>query len=184
MSRFGSYDYDIADLSDFRFPGGTSASLAEEIRAQAAAGYTTALVPARSPSLKRKRGFNRKIVSCVQAGMADLVPPDRELNVRALMIRSPGIFGTELETIPRINADVVVMAINQTPNDGLRFADQSYYHVHEVRDRVEELFGPTLWAPIGPVVRHSLEQTGAALRMHPSDWHNILDADEWQTDRS
>src|ERR1700742_4884436 len=99
MSRYGSYDYDIADLSVFRFPGGTSASLAEEIRAQAAAGYTTALVPARSPSLKRKRGFNRKIVATVQGGLADLVPPDRELNVRALMIRHPAIFGEDLETL-------------------------------------------------------------------------------------
>lgn len=184
MSRFGSYDYDIADLSDFRFPGGTSASLAEEIRAQSAAGYTTALVPARSPSLKRKRGFNRRIVACVQAGMAELVPPDRELNVRVLMIRHPAIFGEELETLPRINADVVVMAVNQTPDDGLRFADKSYYDVAEVRDRVQNLFGPAIWAPIGPIVRQALLNSGATLDMQEGDWHNILDADEWQVERN
>jgi Glycosyl transferases group 1 len=183
MSRFGSYDYDIADLSDFRFPGGTSASLAEEIRAQSAAGYTTALVPARSPSLKRKRGFNRRIVACAQAGMADLVTPERELNVRALIIRHPAIFSEDPELWPRINADVVVMAVNQTPDDGLRYAAQSYYDVDEVHERVERLFGPAVWAPIGPVVRRSLERNSPSLEMHPNDWHNILDADEWQVDR-
>src|SRR5215212_11983577 len=83
--RVPTYDYDIAMLSDFRYPGGTSVSLAEEIKAQVSAGYTTVLVPAKAPHLARRRPFNPRLVEIIQGGLATLAPPDADLRVRLLI---------------------------------------------------------------------------------------------------
>jgi hypothetical protein len=187
LTRPGSYDYDIAVLSDFRYPGGTSVSLAEEIKAQAAGGYTTALVPTRSPHLTRKRRFHSQIISCVQAGMGEMVAPDQELRVRALVVRHPAIFTMDPAPAPRVDADVIVMVVNQTPAGNSLPGAGAYYEVGlaEIRDRVNELFGgEAIWAPIGPVVREALLQTGVPLKMAESDWHNVLDVEEWRADRT
>jgi len=49
----GAKHVDVALVSDFRFPGGTSSSLATEIRAQAAVGYGTGLIQLPAPLLHR-----------------------------------------------------------------------------------------------------------------------------------
>src|SRR3954453_2853289 len=87
--RVPTYDYDIAMLSDFRYPGGTSVSLAEEIKAQVSAGYNTVLVPAKAPHLARRRPFNPRLVEIIQGGLATLAPPDAELRVRLLIANKP-----------------------------------------------------------------------------------------------
>jgi UDP:flavonoid glycosyltransferase YjiC (YdhE family) len=174
------YDYDIGVLSDFRFPGGTSASLAEEIRAQSGAGYTTALIPARAVNLKRRRGFNSRIVSAVQAGQAELVAPDAEINVRLLVIRQPSIFLADPDPTPRVKADKVLMIVNQIHQQNGDEPDAYAEGLIETRDRLRALFGEQItWAPIGPLVRTALTRTRVPLNLAEEDWHNILNADEW-----
>jgi spore coat polysaccharide biosynthesis predicted glycosyltransferase SpsG len=173
------YDYDIGVLSDFRFPGGTSASLAEEIRAQSSAGYTTALIPARAANLKRRRGFNSRIVSAVQAGQAELVAPDAEVNVKLLVIRQPSIFVEDPDPLPRVKADKVLMIVNQIHTNGA--GPEAYARqLAETRDRLRAMFGDEIiWAPIGPIPRTALNRTRVPLNLAEQDWHNVLNADEW-----
>jgi len=180
-----TYDYDIALLSDFRYSGGTSVSLAEEVRAQVAAGYSTVLVPARAPHLARRRSFNPRLVEVIQAGLASLAAPEIELRVRLLILGHPRLF-VELPVIkPRINADVVVLVVNQSPTDELQGAKGPYYSVASVNEVVSELFGEdVIWAPVGPLVRVPLEETDIRLNLSSSDWHNVLDVDEWAVNRS
>jgi UDP-N-acetylglucosamine:LPS N-acetylglucosamine transferase len=181
----GSYDYDLAILGDFRYPGGTSVSLAEELKAQTAAGYTTALVPMRTPQLKRKRRFHAQLINCIQSGMGELVAPDQALRVKLLVIRHPGLLTEDPDPRPRVEADQVLMVANQTPGDLLEPDGILYYDPARVDRRLHELFGDqVLWTPIGPEVREGLNATGAALNLSPTDWHNVLDPDEWWADRS
>ena len=65
MIGSGQRDYDVAIVSDLRYPGGNSSSLVEEIKAQAAAGYTTALVHLPAPHMRRRRSFNHKLIHCL-----------------------------------------------------------------------------------------------------------------------
>jgi UDP:flavonoid glycosyltransferase YjiC (YdhE family) len=173
------HDYDIGVLSDFRFPGGTSASLAEEIRAQSNAGYTTALIPSRAANLKRRRGFNSRIVSAVQAGQAELVAPDAEINVKLLVIRQPSIFVEDPDPLPRVKAEKVLMIVNQIHGNGNgpeAYAEQ----LADTRDRLEAMFGEQItWAPIGPIPRAAMTRTRVPLNLAEEDWHNVLNADEW-----
>jgi UDP:flavonoid glycosyltransferase YjiC (YdhE family) len=173
------HDYDIGVLSDFRFPGGTSASLAEEIRAQSSAGYTTALIPARAANLKRRRGFNSRIVSAVQAGQGELVAPDAEINVKLLVIRQPSIFVEDPDPLPRVKADQVLMIVNQIHSNGA--GPEAYAEgLVDARDRLRAMFGEQItWAPIGPIPRTALTRTRVPLELAESDWHNVLNAEEW-----
>jgi hypothetical protein len=64
--------YDVVLVSDFRFSGGNSATNATEIRAQAAAGYRTALVHLPSPVLRTPRPLSHKIREFLEEGLAPL----------------------------------------------------------------------------------------------------------------
>ncbi|MBA2556956.1 MAG: glycosyl transferase, partial [Chloroflexi bacterium] len=79
--------YDVVMVSDLRFPGGTSSSLAEEIAAQASAGYRTGLVHIPGPLVAGLRPLNPKLVRCVEEGLADLVVGRRAIDARLLVMR-------------------------------------------------------------------------------------------------
>ena len=172
-------EYDVVLLSDLRYPGGNSASLAEEVKAQAAAGYTTALMHVPAPHALSLRCFNRKLAHCLHAGLADLVPDDARVRARALVIRQPRVFDGEPAVSPRIDAQATVLVANQPPHDGLRPSARPYYDVRTVRDRAAALFGQVRWAPIARPVRTALERCGVELDLLEHDWVNIVDPAEW-----
>src|SRR3954447_7114153 len=183
-----AYDYDVAIVTDLRYPGGNSSSIVEEVKAQAAAGYSTVLVHLPAGHMKRRRSFNHKVIHCISTGMADLAPHGRSLKVRALVVRQPRIFADELLERPRIESDARVMVVNHPPFDGRFPLDNPYYRPAEVRERSEDLFGELLWSPIGPLVREAVEKsaeaTGADLDLAPSDSHNVINVDEWRASRA
>jgi hypothetical protein len=183
-----TYDYDVAIVSDLRYPGGNSSSIVEEVKAQAAAGYSTVLVHLPAAHMKRRRSFNHKVIHCISTGMAALAPRGRRLKVRALVVRQPRIFADDLIDHPRIESDARVMVVNHPPFDGRFPLDNPYYRPAEVRERSEGLFGELVWAPIGPLVRDAVEKsaeaTGADLDLTPGDWHNVINVDEWRASRA
>src|SRR5690606_11556132 len=63
-------EVDVLDVSDLRFEGGTAGSVAEEVRAQAAAGYSTALLHLDGPLQARVTPFNPAIRRCIDEGAA------------------------------------------------------------------------------------------------------------------
>ena len=183
MSTAERRTYDVVIASDFRFPGGTSASIAQEIRAQAAAGYTTALVQTSVSLLKRPRPINAKIQRCVVEGLADLVLADEPLHARILIMRHPVSFAEMPAVRPDVTADHKVMVVNQAPFDETQA--EPFYDVPTVAANVERLFGAgTVWTPIGPIVRDNLLAVGRGIDILDWDWHNILDPEEWATDRT
>src|SRR4051794_12500301 len=131
----------------------------------------------------RRRSFHHRVIHALSAGLPDLAPPERPLRVRALVIRQPQVFAAEPLVVPRIEADVALLVVNHPPADDHRGADDPYYDPAEVHRRLDDLFGPVAWAPIGPSIRAALGRTGADLPLHAEDWHNILDVEEWAVDR-
>lgn len=65
-----SREVDVLIISDLRFPGGTSHSIATEIEAQHAAGYTTGLLQLNGPLVRKVRGVNPAIAALVREGRA------------------------------------------------------------------------------------------------------------------
>ena len=175
--------YDIVMVSDFRFPGGTSASLAEEIHAQAAAGYTTALVQVDGPLVANAAGFNRRIRHCVETQMADLIEPEQPVTGRLAVFRHPAVFGDLPSRAPQIIVERAVVVANQAATDTA--SAMPYYDPAIVDANVRRLVGPEVtWTAIGPSVRASLEPLPPGLRLADGEWHNIIDVDQWAVDRS
>ena len=94
--------YDVAILSDLRYPGGNSASIVAEVQAQAAAGLSTVLIHVPSPHLKHARPFQARITACLRDGLADLAHDGAEVRAKLLVIRQPRIFTAELDAVPRV----------------------------------------------------------------------------------
>jgi glycosyl transferase family 1 len=173
--------YDVAILSDLRYPGGNSASIVAEVRAQAAAGLSTVLVHVPSPHLKHARPFQTQIAACLRQGLADLAHDGPALTAELLVIRQPRIFTSEPAAMPVVRARRSTLILNQPPGDA--GDPERYYRFAEIRARVERLFGTDVtWAPISPRVR---EQVLAVAPDTPlaADWHEIIDVADWWSER-
>src|SRR3954464_3386680 len=128
--------YDVAILSDLRYPGGNSASIVAEVRAQAAAGLSTVLIHLPSPHLRHARPFQDRIVACLREGLADLAHDDgTEVTAKVLLIRQPRIFTAEPAAVPAIRAEHTIVVLNQPPGD--ETDAERYYVVEQVRERIE-----------------------------------------------
>jgi glycosyltransferase involved in cell wall biosynthesis len=174
--------YDVAILSDLRYPGGNSASVVAEVRAQAAAGLTTVLVHVPSPHLRHARPFQADIVACLRDGRADLAHDDDEVTAAVLLIRQPRIFTEDLARVPAIRAGHTIVVLNQPPGD--ETDDQRYYVFDEVKKRVEDYFGPhVVWAPISPQVRENVLRVAPGTALPDTDWHEIIDLADWTVER-
>ncbi len=175
--------YDVAILSDLRYPGGNSASIVAEVRAQAAAGLSTVLVHVPSPHLKHDRPFHAGITACLRDGHADLACDGDEVRAELLVIRQPRIFTEDLATVPVVRAGRTVLVLNQPPGDAED--PERYYVVAEIRRRVERYFGAgVVWAPISAQVREQLRRAAPDVALRRTDWHEIIDVAEWWHERA
>jgi FkbM family methyltransferase len=175
-------DYDIILMSDFRFPGGTSQSNAEEIKAQARLGLSTGLLQVSSPVLVRDHPINPVIQRCVDAGMARFVPAGAAPRARLLLVRHPTVFLRGKADIPPVEADKLVVIVNQPPVDAQ--TGKGWYSLAECQAKALACFGTVgTWFPIGPLVRRAI-QGERGVTLAETDWYNILNLDDWRTPRS
>ncbi|WP_127497303.1 glycosyltransferase [Actinoplanes solisilvae] len=162
--------YDVAILSDLRYPGGNSASIVAEVRAQAAAGLTTVLIHVPSPHLRHARPFQSRIVACLRDGLADLAHDDgAEIAAKVLLIRQPRIFTREPAVPPRVRAGHTIVVADEPPEDDVL---------------IERYFGPdVVWAPTSGRVRENVLRAAPRAVLPDTDWHEIIDVAEWQVVR-
>jgi len=174
--------HDVAILSDFRYPGGTSASIAAEVHAHAEAALSTVLVHVPSPHQPRALPFSPRISDLLRDEVATLAREDEEVAARLLLVRQPRIFTEDLQAPPRIRAGRTVMVLNQPPGDAEN--PLRYYDFAAVRDRVHRYFGPDVeWAPISSQVRDQVRRVAPDARLAAADWHEIIDVAHWWQDR-
>lgn len=182
MSTRVDHSYDVLVASDLRFPGGTSASIAEEVIAQHRAGWRTGLVHVPDPTLDDSRPFNPRLVRCLADGQAELVGPRQPASAPLLLLRHPRVFATcELEEL-EVEADHVRLVVNQPPRD--RQPDgRVHYDVDAVARRLQARFGSVVWSPIGPLVREVVAHDTPDLVLSKDDWCNVIDVDAWHVPR-
>ena len=175
-----STEYDILMATDCRFPGGTTASVVEEIEAQYRAGYRTGLLHLSSPIQRSRRPFATRIRRVLEDGKAHLVGA-QPVRTSVLLIRHPSVMSELPAGLAPIDAEHVVMIANQVPSDD-RGAG-AYFDPVQVHRNIRTVFGrEAIWAPIGPRVRTALEPSGVP--MLPDNWENIIDLDAWEVQRT
>lgn len=176
-------EFDVADLSDFRLRGGTTASVAEEVQVQSAWGLSTALIHAQSGVTNTVTGFSRHIQNVLDLPNVHVVSPRAAAHVQLLVIRHPTVMGTSASTFEKITAEKVVIVANHPAIDA---EGAWHYSVADVSDRAQQIFGvQPQWAPISSVVRASLlDQNHSSMNLVGEDWVNIFGKEVTTTPRT
>jgi Glycosyltransferase family 28 C-terminal domain len=177
-----SIDYDIVAIGDLRFPGGTSTAIAEELRAQAAAGYRTGLIQLKGPLLKFPHPIHPGIRRCLDEGIADLLDPDTPVAARLVLAQHPSLFTYLPRRALRVDAQARLLIVRHPPFDGV---GQPSYDCAAIRRHAEAVLGgEVLWAPVGPAVREQLATLDDPPPLFHLDWHGVLDPRPWQVARA
>lgn len=173
-------DFDILAVGDFRFPGGTSTSVASELRALAAAGYRTGLLALATAPLAGNRPIHPEIRALHDSGAAPLVPPGRPVEARLCCLHHPAAFAALPAVPPLVTSRQRILVAHHPCTDA---AGVEQYDVRRVSALVGEIFGPAVWAPVGPKVRETLLRLPVPPPLTEEDWHNILDPGDFAAAR-
>jgi hypothetical protein len=174
--------YDVLMVTDCRLPGGTSASVAEEIVAQAAGGYRTGLVQVDSSLVSKRLAFNPRIIHCLEEGQAELVLGTQPVEAELVVLRHPTVAGQVGDAQPAVEADRVLLVANQAP--GGVTGPSVHYDPHDVDAHVRSWTGlQATWTPIGPLVRENLARLAPDVPLTDQDWVNVIDVDRWRVAR-
>ena len=167
-----AYDVDVIHLSDFRLPGGTTSSIAEEVRVQSEVGLTTALVHAASSITNYPNAWSAHMQRILDLPRVHIASARSRVHARVLIIRHPTVIYSAKPTFEGISADTVVVVVNHAAIDA---AGTQHYPVEDTDRRVRELFGKEpIWAPIGPVVRQTVLQQTRRVPLRDADWVNVF----------
>ncbi|WP_207782168.1 glycosyltransferase [Phytoactinopolyspora limicola] len=174
-------DVDVLDISDLRFAGGTAHSIAEEIKAQHAVGYTTALIHLNGPLVAKVSPVNPMIRQEVERGHAHLLIRGEAVRARLAVVRHPAVLQEAADQLPPVDADRVVIVANAAPHD---IDGHEHYRPEDVHRIAQDRFGQDpLWAPIGPLVREAIARRVPPAQLLDTDWVNIIDVDAWAAPR-
>lgn len=181
----GLREFDVIIVSDFRMPGGTTMSNAEEIKAQSRLGLRTGLVQMGRYDLNPDREVNPTITRLVDCDRVDWLVHGERARCRLMILRLPWILQEWQAYIPEINADHIVVAVNQTPRRDYIEGSPYIYHPQRCHGHLVRYFGQGgSWRPIGPLVREALETRHAdeleGIDFSPDNWTNIIDVSEWR----
>jgi UDP:flavonoid glycosyltransferase YjiC (YdhE family)/glycosyltransferase involved in cell wall biosynthesis len=175
--------FDVLLVTDCRLPGGTSASVAEEIAAQQRLGLRTGLLHVTSPLVDKPLGFNPRLTAAVDEGAVTLVLGRDPVSADLVILRHPSVaLALDLDALPPVSTRRAVLVANQLPRSS--DLDERHYLPAEARERFASWVGDHVWAPIGPLMREGLLADDPSLPLTPDDWFNIIDVDEWAVDRS
>lgn len=172
VSESTHYDVDVIQLSDFRLPGGTTSSVAEEVRAQSEAGITTALIHAAGSITNYPNAWSTHIQRILTLPRLRIASSRDVLHARVLIIRHPTVIYSTPSAFEGISADHVVIVVNHAAVDA---AGTWHYPVEATDARVRRLFDTEpIWAPIGPVVRRTVLEQTRRIPLAKDDWVNIF----------
>ena len=184
VSRGRRRHFDVILISDFRFPGGTSSSNAEEIKAQKLHGLRTGLVQMNIYELNPYSSKNSKITDLIDGNQVELLVYGEKAYCDLLIIRHPWVLEDWHDNIADIKASNLRVIVNQPPLRSYSAKCDRVYNIHRCAQHLEKHFGERgLWHPIGPLIREALEAHHAdecsAITLSDIDWVNIIDVDEW-----
>ena len=177
---------DVVILSDFRRPGGTTASNLQEVQAQRRAGLSTGLIHHPVYEWKSEGGeINPKVWDEIDGEGVRLISSGEKIECDVLVVRFPKILERMIDGLPDVRARHVALIANQTPMRSYGSAPEHYYDVRTCHENLLREFGrePT-WFPIGPLIRQALLEHHAdemrAIPLSDLDWVNIIDAAAWR----
>ncbi len=172
----------VLDISDFRFPGGTSQSIAEEIRAQVSAGWRTGLLHLNGPLVTRVAPVHQAIREQIDGHAVRLLVGRAPIEADVAVIRHPAVLQHAADQLPPVRTERVVVVANAAPHD---IDGHEHYQPEVAHQIATDHFGvEPSWAPIGPLVRDVVAPRLPPRCVRGEDWTNIINVDSWATPRT
>lgn len=163
---------DVLTVTDFRLPGGTSRSTAQELSIQKDLGMTTGLLQANSRLSSRAIPWSSIITREIAHDQVVPLIPGDHVHARLAILRHPTALLAMPDVSRSLRVDNAVIVANQP---AVKPNGDPEYDIKEVTAVVESRLGITPeWAPIGPVVRESLEPFAGDARILSYDWTNVF----------
>lgn len=97
---------DVLVVTDARLVGGGNKSLAQEIIAHSAAGYTTGLLSLFGPARGGARPLDTSLMQLIDDGRLQLLRPDDEIEAGLVIARGPSMFGNQQPFTPGTRQEV------------------------------------------------------------------------------
>jgi hypothetical protein len=168
--------FDVLIVGDFRFPGGTSAAIAHELRALRSTSHTVGLYHVSSAYLGRKPvSWHQEIVAEIERGAVPVIPEGAAAEASVMFVHSPWVLRKMAPT--RLRAPLRVLVAHHPPVDA---RGRLYYDPRVVERSARSAFGGSLvWAPISPVCRDAFDTAGLTFPRLRMDWTNLLFVDDW-----
>lgn len=162
-------------VADLRLPAEAPTTLPDEIAAQAAAGYTTAVADIPREPATPLAPVHPGLQHCLRQGLADLVYGDHSAHGRLLAVRQPEAFPDSPGRAPNVGGKQRLVVAERIPADPHQRVLQTIATAHTA---VRGLFGSGFrWAPADPFVRDTLASAGADIPLTPWDWTKTIDVD-------
>jgi hypothetical protein len=169
---------DIVLAGDFRFPGGTSTAVADEVRTLAEAGLRVGMLQVNSMALDSQAlPTHPEIQACWQQGWAERVGPFDGRRCRLLAFHHPVVLERTPAKAFRIDAAHRLMIVHHVPMDPM---GRLNYDPWTIEKNAEAAFGgPFIWAPVSPICRERLEACGFNGALLAVDWHSVFRIEDW-----
>lgn len=165
-------ELDVVIASDFRLPGGTTSSIAEEVRAQSAAGMTTGLLHITGSVTNYAIGWSKHVQEVIDLPGVELLTPFSSVRTKLMILRHPTVALSNRNIFKKYKPQNVLIVANHAAIDG---AGKEHYNIEETHKKIHDIFGfSPAWAPIGPVVRQTMLQQTTEVPLRARDWSNIF----------
>lgn len=166
------YDADVVIISDFRLPGGTTSSIAEEVQAQSDAGLRTTLIHVASSVTNYALPWSRHIRRIVGLPHVSLRTAGSRVHAKLIIVRHPTVILSTRHRLQNVTGDRVLIIANHAAIDA---GGKQHYDIAAVDEKLRAMFNAEpLWAPIGPVVRGTMLQQTREIPFREQDWVNIF----------
>ena len=172
--------FDIVTIGDFRFPGGTSTSIASETAILAKAGYKMGLISTAGSVLNYPHPINPEIRAVLDNGHAALLPHGQYAEARLCLLHHPQVFQQWPQQAWNVKADETRLIVHHPLLDG---DGNPFYNWSKINTVVQDMFDDVSWAPVGPKVREQFLRVDNPPPLHPQDWTNVLDIADWKLPR-
>jgi glycosyltransferase involved in cell wall biosynthesis len=181
----GRRHFDVIHVSDFRLPGGTTSTNAEEIKIQKHMGLRTGLIQMCRYDLEPSRAADDKVRELIDGDQVQMLVHGEKVSCDTLIIRHPPVVQEWQQFVPDVEAKDIHFVVNQTPKREYGENGKVVYTLRECKEHLQHYFGRLgLWHPSGTLVRQALHHHHSSeiedIELAEQNWTTVLNVEEWK----
>jgi glycosyltransferase involved in cell wall biosynthesis len=172
--------FDVIVMGDWRRSGGPQNSMIEEIMTLKERGYSVAIshLEAYRFMTSRMEPLSQNIQRLINSGVVDQVSYTDDVKTSLILVRYPPIFQFTPDGRSNIDADNIVLIVNQAPHE--KNGTDIRYESHDCIRNIRTLFEKdAIWVPQGPLVREMIEPVIPNNLLSEVDMFGIIVQEDW-----